>query len=124
MTTTKGRKPTTKTTRPKPSTEGANKELVEIISKFGPIRQLREELDRYPVELFRRVCLLSSKRNSSVPDYNLRLAPYLGEMALRALVSAELVATVDRGIHSMQAYVPTDKGKKLWQRLEAELAKA
>ena len=100
----------------------AQEELAQIIRESGPLQQLLEELEQYPAALFRRVCALGSARGGPVPDYDLGLVPYLGEVSLRALEQAQLIERVDRQSIAMHAYVPTAKGKALWERLQAQLA--
>ena len=98
--------------------EAARVELNEIISASASISQLRNELSHYPMELFRRTCELYKERNAAVPDYLLGLAPYLGDVSLRALEESELIEKLET-THAMYAYVPTRRGEKLWQRLES-----
>jgi hypothetical protein len=104
-------------------TQSAKGELVRMVTNSGPFRQLRDELNQYPLALFSRICGMHRDRKSPVPDYSLGLAPYMGELSLRALVESELIELVDRDSRSTHAYAPTAKGQEMWERLDAELSK-
>jgi len=106
------------------SAQNAREELAGIVRESSPFRQLREELEQYPLSLFRRVCTLNVERGGPVPDYTLGLVPYLGDVSLRALEQAQLIEKVERRSPGVHAYEPTAKGKALWQRLQAEVAAA
>jgi hypothetical protein len=101
----------------------ARQELIDTISRSRPVQQLLREIEEYPLELFRRICTLSERQRSAVPDYNLGLVPHLGEMALHALIDAELVQQVERDVRSLHTYEPTAQGKKIVRRLEVETSK-
>lgn len=119
-TTAKGR---TKSSAATAKAQGAQDELAKLINESKPLRQLRDEMEHYPVELFGKVCSISNERGAPAPDYALGLTPFLGDVALRALEQSDLINRVDHDIHAMHAYEPTSMGKQLWKRLEAERAK-
>ncbi len=87
-----------------------------------PVRELMNEVRRYPVDLLRQMCALHRRTGGPVADHALSLAPYLGEVALRALVAGGLIEHTDPGHHAMYAYLPTKKGLKLYDGFEAELS--
>jgi len=103
--------------------QSAKGEVSRMVSNSSSFRQLRGELNQYPVALFSRVCIMHRERKSPVPDHALGLAPYMGDLSLRALVESQLIERVERDDRSMHAYTPTAKGLEMWKRLEAEQAK-
>ena len=98
-------------------------ELEKLLGDLEPVRELMEEVRRYPVELLQQVCALHQRTGGPVADHTLSLAPYLGDVALRALLMGGLIEQMDPGHHAMYAYLPTKKGLKLCQGLEAKESK-
>lgn len=82
------------------------------LAETGPLSDLADEVRSYPLKLLRRVVELYAERNAPVPDHALRLPPYLGDTALRALVEGGYVNRAD-GARSIHAYEPTEKGLAL-----------
>ncbi len=83
------------------------------LARIGPLRHLADEVRSYPLKLLRRVAEQYAERNAPVPDHVLRLPPYLGETALRALVEGGYVSRADEPARAIYAYVPTEKGLSL-----------
>ena len=94
--------------------------MLKMINGSGPFRRLHEELEHYPMELFRQICTLFSLRKAPVPDYAVMLVPYLGEISLRALEECGLVEMSSRDMYAIRAFTPTSKGHELWSRMGAE----
>ena len=111
---------------PDASTSGtdsvAEQELLRLIQGSSPFKQLRDELDQYPLELFQKLCDLHESRKGPVPDFLLGLVPYIGGISLRALEETGLIEKLDREYRSVHTYAPTLAGKALWERLKAEQA--
>ena len=84
-----------------------------VLSDLPPIRELLVEVRTYPVRLLSRICDQYAERGAPVPDHALRLAPYLGETALRALIDGGYVERQDELHISVHAYVPTASGRAL-----------
>ena len=84
-----------------------------LLSELPPIRELLVEVRTYPERLLRRICDQYAERDAPVPDHALRLAPYLGETALRALIEGGFVERQAEDHISVHAYVPTESGRAL-----------
>ena len=111
------------TTRKGQQSASTREELENLLGELGPIRELTQEARRYPVEILRQVCTLHQRTGAPVGDHTLSRTPYLGDVAIRALVEGGLIENTDPGHYAMYAYLPTKKGLKLCQSLEAEEAK-
>ncbi len=80
---------------------------------------------RYTEQLLRRLCAVHRRRGGPVPDHELGLSTYLGDMAIRALIDVELIQrVVEPGRQAINAYMPTERGLELYDHLEAELVQA
>ena len=84
-----------------------------LLSELPPIEELLVEVRTYPERLLRRICEQYAERKAPVPDHALRLAPYLGETVLRALIDGGYVERQDELHISVHAYVPTASGRAL-----------
>ena len=91
--------------------ESARDGVAEELAVLGPLRELSDEVRTYPVRLLTLVCEEFDRRQSPVPDHALKLLPYLGETALRALVGGGYVERVDDVSYAISAYAPTDLGR-------------
>ncbi len=100
-------------------TPHAQSELEELVLAAPPMRELQEELRRYPVRLLRQLAAEFGRRQGAVPDHALELAPYVGETALRALVASGLAEQVDSP-YAVRAYRPTKGALELLQRIARE----
>jgi hypothetical protein len=96
----------------------AMEEALETISQLGPIRELADELRHFPVSLLRQVCEEYTARQSPVPDHILKMPPYLGETALRALMEGGLVERTEDQRFAIHAYAPTDEGRAMIERID------
>ena len=97
----------------------AQAEIEALVLGAPPLRELQDELRRYPARLLRQLAAEFHRRQSAVPDHALELVPYLGETALRALVASGLVDQV-QSPHALYAYRPTERALELLQRLADE----
>jgi hypothetical protein len=99
------------------------KNTVDAVAKelavLGPLRELSDEVLTYPVRLLTLVCEEFDRRQSAVPDHALKLLPYLGETALRALVAGGYVERVDDVSYAISAYAPTELGRATAARASA-----
>lgn len=89
-------------------------ETTEIVKYM--MRSLREE----PAQLLSDICRGFESTGRPVPDHQLHIGGYMGEAAIKALVSAGLVQREPGGIVSTYSYRPTEVGRKHWERLKAE----
>ena len=100
------------------STAAAERELSELPA----LSELATELRTYPLRLLRLVCDEHRRRGGVVPDHGLKLMPYLGETALRALVEGGYVRRTEDSSRAIFAYEPTDEGLALVAGIEAPSA--
>ena len=95
----------------------AHDEVALHLSEIGPLRELAAEVRDYPVRLLRLLCATYAERGGPVPDHALKLAPYLGETALRALVEGGL-AEEHEVSYAVKAFTPTQAALDLVARLD------
>jgi len=82
----------------------------------GIQRSLKEE----PARLLGDICREHEKTGQPVPDHHLHLVGYVGDAALKALLSAGLIKGHSGGRLSLFCYEPTPEGLEQYQRLKAE----
>ena len=99
------------------TSEQAFESAADALAAIGPLRELALEVRTYPVRLLILLYDLYGERGGPVPDYGLKLSPYLGDTALRALVEGGYVERVDDASYAIHAYVPTDLARELVARL-------
>ena len=107
------------TTSPDISPDQGFEAVADDLAALAPLRELALELRTYPVRLLVLLCELHDQRGGPVPDHALKLLPYLGETALRALVEGACVERMDDVSYAINAYVPTDVGRALAARASA-----
>ena len=73
-----------------------------------------------PAHLLGDICGEYRKSGQSVPDHHLRLTGYLGEVALKALLSSGMISQQPGGKLSLYSYEPTPEGMAQFDKLEAE----
>lgn len=93
------------------------------LAATGPLRDLGDEVRRYPLELLRRVAQLHAERNAPVPDHLLRLPTFLGETALRGLLEGGYVSRDDSARRAIHAYAPTERGLALLAAADGKRAR-
>ena len=97
----------------------AFEEAADELATLGPLRELARELHIYPVKLLVLVCGQHDLRGGPVPDHALKLLPYLGETALKALADGGYLARQEDVPYAISAYVPTAAGRALAARVTA-----
>ncbi len=90
----------------------AAEQVADELASLGPLSELARELRVYPVRLLTLICTEYDRRGGAVPDHALRLLPYLGETALRALVAGGYVERAAETSYAIQAYIPTAAGRE------------
>ena len=66
------------------------------------------------------ICREYQRTGEAVPDHSLHLTGYLGEAALKALLSAGLIRWQSGGRLSLYLYEPTTEGLKQYESLKAD----
>ncbi|MEK9659849.1 MAG: hypothetical protein VW450_07900 [Chloroflexota bacterium] len=97
---------------------GGRAQAEETLAALGPLRQLAAEVRAYPLRLLEQVCAQADARGGTVPDHLLRLDPYLGDAALRALVEGGYIAR-EAGERAIYVYAPTAQGRALVEQARA-----
>ena len=98
----------------------AYEDLVQTIKQTEVMQQALASLQEEPVKLLRAICKAYEASNEPVSDYNLYLSGYLGEIALRALLSAGLIERQSGDRSSIFRYKPTPAGMEHYKRLIRE----
>lgn len=89
-------------------------ETTEVMQQV--LRSLKEE----PAHLLREICREYQRTGQPVPDHRLNPTGYLGEAAVKALLSARLINRQSGGTTSLYCYEPTPEGLEQYERLEAD----
>jgi hypothetical protein len=89
-------------------------ETTEVMRQV--LRSVREE----PAYLLRDICRDHQHTGRTVPDHHLQLLGYMGETALKALLSAGLIRQHAGGRIALYTYEPTEKGVEQYKKLQAD----
>ena len=99
---------------------GAYEGLVQTIKQTEVMQQALAGLQEEPVKLLRAICKEYEASNEPVSDHHFLLTGYLGEIALRALLSAGLIERQSGDRDSIFRYKPTPAGLEHYKRLIRE----
>lgn len=92
-------------------------DFVALIGKTETMQSLLYGLQEEPAKLLGAICREYESTNKAVPDHHLHLAGYFGEVALRALLSANLITKEIGESCSLYSYKPTELGLKYYKGL-------
>lgn len=95
-------------------------ELNVILKATDIFKQVVRSMEDEPLKLLVDICDKNTLTGRPVPDHNLRMPGYIGDVALRALIETGLVEKKDGGRVSLYSYQPTECGIAYYQRLKAE----
>jgi hypothetical protein len=84
------------------------------------IKQVLKSLKEEPARLLGDICREYQRTGQSVPDHHLRFTGYLGEAALKPLLSAGLLRRQSGGTLSLYSSEPTSEGLEQYERLKAD----
>lgn len=87
-------------------------ETTEVMKQV--VRSLREE----PAQLLRDICRHYQSTGRALPDHRLQHTGYMGEAALKALLSAGLARQNPGGRLSVYTYEPTPAGLEQFEKLK------
>lgn len=99
---------------------GAYEDLVQTIKQTEVMQQALAGLQEEPVKLLRAICKEYEASNEPVSDHHFHLSGYLGEIALRALLSAGLLERQSGDWSSIFRYKPTPAGIEHYKNLIRE----
>ena len=84
------------------------------------MKQVLKSLKEEPAHLLGDICSQYQKTGQPVLDHRLHFVGYMGEAALKALLSAELIRRQSGGRLSLYSYEPTPEGLEQYERLKAD----
>ena len=95
-------------------------DFAALLEATEVMQQVRKSLKEEPAHLLGDICREYQKTGQPVPDHRLHFVGYMGEAALKALLSAELIRRQPGGRLSLYCYEPTSKGIEQHERLKAD----
>lgn len=90
----------------------------KILEKTQIMQQVFRSIQDEPQKLLCDICSKQAKTGRPVPDFNLHMQGYIGDIALKALIEANLIKRVDGGRVSLYCYEPTEEGLKYYNFLK------
>jgi len=84
------------------------------------MKQILKSLKEEPAHLLGDICREYQRTGQSVPDHRLQFTGYLGEAALKVLLSAGLIKRQSGETLSLYSYEPTSEGLEQYERLKAD----
>ena len=91
-----------------------------LLETTDVVKQLLKSLKESPAILLGDICREYQANSQPVPEHRLHLAGYIGEAALRALVSLDLVTRRPGARLSLYSYEPTLAGLEQYEKLKAD----
>ncbi len=95
-------------------------DFIKSLEATEVMTQVLNTMNRESAYLLKDICLYYRSNGAPAPDHRLQFAGYMGEAALKALISAGFVKKMSGGRLSLYAYEPTEKGLQQFKRLEAD----
>ena len=84
------------------------------------MKQVLKSLKEEPAHLLGDICREYQGTGQSMPDHHLQFVGYMGEAALKALLSAGLIRRQLGGRLSLYCYEPTSEGLEQYEKLKAD----
>ena len=101
-------------------TMGAYEDFIQTTRQTEVMQQVLADLEKEPARLLLAICREYEASNEPVSDHHFHVSGYLGEIALRALVSAGLIERQAGGRFAIYRYKPTSAGMEHYRRLTSE----
>jgi len=95
-------------------------EFTTLMENTEVMKQVFRSIREEPAYRLRDICREYARTGNPVPDHRLQLFGYMGEMAIKALLSAGLVARHSGGTLSLYTYEPTAEGLRHYAGLRDE----
>ena len=95
-------------------------DFTELLDNTEVMKQLMNTLKQEPAHLLGDICREFEKTGQAVPDHRMRTVGYMGEAAIRALVSVGLITRTSGGLLSLYLFEPTEEGLKHYKKLKDE----
>lgn len=99
---------------------GTYEEFTQIIKQTEVMKRLLADLEEEPAKLLVSICKKYQASHEPVADHHLNPSGYVGQVALRALVSAGLVERQAGDRFSIYRYNPTPAGMEYYLKLISE----
>ncbi len=93
-------------------------DFLTLLEATEVMKQVLKNMREQPAHLMRNICREYNRTGQMVPDHNIQLAGYMGEVALKALIEAGFVKQKPGGRLSVFYYEPTEKGLEQYNNLE------
>ena len=99
---------------------GAIDDFAVLLETTEVMKQVLSRLKEEPAHLLGRICQGYQRTGEAVPDHCLHFTGYLGEAAIKALLSAGLIRRHSGGSLSISVFEPTAEGLKQYESLKAD----
>lgn len=98
----------------------AYEEFLQIVRQTEVMQQVLTDFEEEPARLLISICKNYEVSRELVPDHHFHPSGYVGQVALRALVSAGLVERQAGDRFSLYRYKPTPAGMEYYVKLTSE----
>lgn len=95
-------------------------DFTALLEATEVMKQVLKSLKEEPAHLLGSICREYQRTGQPVPDHRLHFVGYMGEAALKALLSAGLIQRQAGGRLSLYCYEPTSEGFEQYERLKAD----
>jgi len=95
-------------------------DFVTLLETTEVMKQVLKSLKEEPAHLLGDICREYQRTGQSMPDHHLQFVGYMGEAALKALLSAGLIRRQPGGRLSLYCYEPTQEGLAEYEKLKAD----
>ena len=99
---------------------GAVGDFCALIEATDVMKQVIKSLKEGPAHLLAVICRDYETAHEPVPDHRVHAFGYMGEAALKALISAGMVKRQPGGGLALYTYEPTAEGLAQHEKLEAD----
>lgn len=91
--------------------------FLALIRKTEVMKEMLQSLDKEPARLLSNICKEYEGTTQPVPDHHLHLSGYIGDISLKALISAGLIKLKPGTRQSLYCYEPTPEGLEQYKKL-------
>jgi len=95
-------------------------DFVTLLETTEVMKQVLKSLKEEPAHLLGDICREYQRTGQSMPDHHLQFVGYMGEAALKALLSAGLIRRQPGGRLSLYCYEPTSEGLAQYEKLKVD----
>ena len=95
-------------------------ELLELVKETDIFKETVRSLEEEPIRVFGDICREFEKTGKPIPDHNINILGYFGDLSLRILSASGLIKALPVERLALRRYRPTEKGLDIYKRLVAE----